>query len=92
MKRNLTNGSNMDNTMENPKAIAELINQAKQIEENNFSNMEHFTSINMLLNSNDLGNTKDKELSKKFNQLNKQMEDINKLTSDLLSDLSSRHN
>ncbi len=78
--------------MENPRALAEILNQAKKIEENNFSNMEHFTSISMLLNANDLGNTKDKELSKKFDKLNKQMEDINKLTSDLLNDLASRHN
>ncbi len=91
-ERNLTNASNMDNTMENPRAIAEIINQAKQIEDNNFSNMEHFTSISMLLGANDLGNTKDKDLSRKFDQLNKQMEDINKLTSDLLNDLATRHN
>ena len=37
--------------MENPKVITEILNQAKKIEENNFSNMEHFTSISMLLNS-----------------------------------------
>ncbi|MBU5427499.1 hypothetical protein KQI41_13990 [Tissierella pigra] len=78
--------------MENPKAIAEILNQAKKIEENNFSSMEHFTSINMLLNANDLGNTKDKELTAKFNKLNQHMKDINTLTSDLLNDLASRHN
>lgn len=78
--------------MENPRAIAEILEQAKKIEENNFSNMEHFTSINMLLGSNDLGKTKDKELTAKFNKLNQQMEDINTLTSDLLNDLASRHN
>lgn len=78
--------------MENPRAIAEILEQAKKIEENNFSNMEHFTSINMLLGSNDLGKTKDKELTAKFNKLSQQMEDINTLTSDLLNDLASRHN
>lgn len=78
--------------MENPRAIGEILNQAKKIEENNFSNMEHFTSISMLLNSSELGRTKDKKLSAKFNQLTQQMEDINKLTSDLLNDLSSRYN
>jgi hypothetical protein len=78
--------------MENPRAIAEILEQAKKIEENNFSNMEHFTSINMLLGSNDLGKTKDKELTAKFNKLNQHMEDINTLTSDLLNDLASRHN
>lgn len=78
--------------MENPKAIKEILDQAKKIEENNFSNMEHSTSINMLLSSNNLGSSKDKELSSKFNKLNQQIEDINKLTSDLLNDLSSKYN
>jgi len=78
--------------MENPRAIAEILSQAKKIEENNFSNMEHFTSISMLLNSNDLAQPKDKELSKKFDKLNKHMEDINKLTADLLNDLASMNN
>lgn len=78
--------------MENKNVMEEILNQAKQIEENNFSNMEHTTSISMLLSSNDLAQSKDKDLSQKFNKLNKQMEDINKLTSDLLNDLSSRHN
>lgn len=78
--------------MENKRAIEEIINQAKRIEENNFSNMEYTTSINMLLNSNDLAKPKDVELSIKLHKLNKRIEDINKLTSDLLDDLSSRHN
>ena len=73
--------------MENPRAIAEVLNQAKKIEENNFSNMESMTSINMLLISSDLGKSKDKEISKKINKLNEHMEYINKLTSDLLNDL-----
>jgi hypothetical protein len=72
--------------------MEEVIQQAKMIEENNFSNMEHTTSISMLLNSNDLAQPKDRELSDKFNRLNKQLEDINQLTSDLLNDLTSRHN
>lgn len=78
--------------MENKNAMEEILNQARKIEENNFLNMEHTTSISMLLTSNDLAQSKDKDLSQKFNKLNKQMEDINKLTSDLLNDLSSRHN
>ncbi len=78
--------------MENPKVITEILNQAKKIEENNFSNMEHFTSISMLLNSNDLGKPKDKELAAKFEELNKEIEDINKRTSELLNDLASRNN
>ena len=78
--------------MENKRAMEEIINQARRIEENNFSNMEYTTSISMLLNSNDLGRTKDFELAKKFNKLNNRIEDINKLTSDLLNDLNSSHN
>lgn len=78
--------------MDNKNAMEEILNQARKIEENNFLNMEHTTSISMLLTSNDLAQSKDKDLSQKFNKLNRQMEDINKLTSDLLNDLSSRHN
>lgn len=78
--------------MDNPKTISELINQAKKIDDNNFSNMEHLTSINILLSSNDSGQSKDKELSTKFSKLNQQMIDINKQTSDLLSELSKKHN
>lgn len=78
--------------MENKKAIEEIINQARAIEENNVNNMEHTNSITMLLASNDLGSSKDKNLSQKFNQLNKQIEDINTLTQELLNDLNMRHN
>lgn len=78
--------------MENPKTIEEMLNQAKKIEENNFSNLEHSTSISILLSSNDLGQSKDRELSDKVSKLNQQMDDINKLTSDLLNDLATRHN
>ena len=78
--------------MENPKTISEIINQAKKIDNNNFENMEHLTSISILLNSNDSGQSKDKELSSKFGKLNQQMMDINKQTSDLLNELSKKHN
>lgn len=78
--------------MENPKTIGEIINQAKKIDDNNFANMEHLTSISILLSSNDLGQSKDKELSSKFGKLNQQIMDINKQTSDLLNELSKKHN
>ena len=78
--------------MENPKTISEIIDQAKKIDDNNFANMEHLTSISILLSSNDLGQSKDKELSSKFGKLNQQMMDINKQTSDLLNELSKKHN
>lgn len=78
--------------MDNPKTISELINQAKKIDDNNFSNMEHLTSISILLSSNDSGQSKDKDLSSKFSKLNQQMMDINQQTSDLLNELSKKHN
>ena len=78
--------------MDNPKTISELINQAKKIDDNNFSNMEHLTSISILLSSNDSGQSKDKDLSSKFGKLNQQMMDINKQTSELLNELSKKHN
>lgn len=78
--------------MENPRAINEILNQTKKIDENNWNTSQYLNSINMLLTSNDLAKTKDDGLSKKFEELNSKMEDINKLTSDLLEDLSKRHN
>ena len=78
--------------MKNPNAIGEVIKQTKKIEENNWHNTQYLNSISMLLTSNDLGTVKDEKLSQKFNQLNNKMEDINKLTEDLLSHLNSKHN
>jgi hypothetical protein len=78
--------------MENPKSLKEIIDQTKKIDENNFNNLQYLNSINMLLTSNDLGTTKDENLSQKFNELSSKMEDINKLTSELLEELSRRHN
>lgn len=78
--------------MENKNAMAEVIKQTKKIEENNFFNQQFSNSISMLLTSNDLARPKNPELSKRFDELNRKIEDINTLTSDLLNDLSSRHN
>lgn len=82
----------MENKMENPKAIGEILDQTKKIEEYNWNTTQCLNSINMLLTSNDLARTKDDRLSKKFEELNAKVEDINKLTSQLLEDLSKRHN
>lgn len=78
--------------MENPNTIGEILTQTKIIEENNWTNTQYLNSINMLLASNDLGKVEDKKLAEKLNQLHKNMEDINKLTEDLLSHLSSKYN
>ncbi len=78
--------------MENQRSIGEILKQTKKIEENNWNNSHHLNSINMMLVSNDLAVVKDEKLSEKFRQLNNKMEDVNKLTEELLKDLSSRHN
>ncbi|NLJ97981.1 MAG: hypothetical protein GX320_01760 [Tissierellia bacterium] len=78
--------------MENPRAIGEILDQTKKIEENNWHTTQYLNSINMLLTSSDLGRTKDKELSTQFAQLHSKMEDVNELTERLLSHLSSKHN
>ena len=78
--------------MENPRTVSEIIKQTKKVEENNWNSTQYLNSISMLLTSNDLGKIKDENLSKKFTQLNNKMEDINKLTENLLSHLSSKHN
>lgn len=78
--------------MENKNAMSEIIKQAKKIEENNFNNMEFATSMTMLINSNDLAQPKDRDLADKVNRLNRHIEDINKLTDELLQNLISKHN
>lgn len=78
--------------MENKNTMSEIINQTKRIEENNINNMEYVTSISMLVNSNDLARPKDRELADKINNLNRQIEDINRSTDELLKDLISKHN
>ncbi len=68
--------------MKNENTILEMINQAKQIEENNLNNMEYTTSMSLMVSSNDLGKSKDKDLSRKINKLNRDIEEINALYSD----------
>lgn len=68
------------------------MNQVKQIEENMLINKEYTNSMNMLINSNDLARSKDQDLTDQVNQLDNHIDDINKLTSNLLNDLASRYN
>lgn len=78
--------------MDNPKTIGEIINQTKEIEENNWHNTQYLNSINMLLTSDDLAKIKDDHLYEKFTQLNNTMEGVNDLTNEFLSDLAKKHN
>lgn len=78
--------------MENPRSISEMISQTKRIEENNSNNMEHLTSMEILLTSNDYARSKDESLSKTFYKLQEKVEDINTLTKKLLSDLEDKTN
>lgn len=81
-----------DEDMENKNSLKELINQTKRIDENNWNNAQYLNSISMMLASNDLGKTKDEDLSQRFEELNSKVEDINTLTSELLNYLSKKHN
>jgi polyhydroxyalkanoate synthesis regulator phasin len=78
--------------MANKNTISEIINQTRKIEKNNHTNIEYTSNISSLINSNSFEKTVDKELEKKIYNLKKQIKDINKLTSELLDDLSMRHN
>ena len=78
--------------MKNSKAIGEILDQTKRIDENNWNTSQYLNSINMLLTSNDLASPKDDGLSQKFDELSSKMEDVNKLTEELLSHLSRKHN
>ncbi|NLJ77869.1 MAG: hypothetical protein GX329_00755 [Tissierellia bacterium] len=78
--------------MENLRAIEEILNQTKKIEENNWNTTQYLNSIDMLLASNDLARSQDEELSSQFSRLHDKVEDINQLTEQLISHLSSKHN
>ena len=78
--------------MENPNAIKEILEQTKKIGENNWNTTQYLNSINMLIVSNDLAQSKDEDLSSQFAKLHNRMEDVNQLTERLISHLSSKHN
>ena len=73
--------------MENKRTMNEIMQQAKMIEDNNWNNLECVTSIDLLLSSESYGSTKDKNLEKEFVNLKEKIEDINSLTTSLLSKL-----
>ena len=78
--------------MKNQRSLKEVIDQTKKIDENNWNNAQYLNSINMMLASNDLGKSKDENLSQRFEELNSKVEDINQLTSNLLEELSKKYN
>lgn len=78
--------------MANKNTISEIINSTRKIEENNHINIEYTSNISSLISSNAIEQIVDKELEEKIYNLNRQVKDINKLTSELLNDLSMRHN
>lgn len=78
--------------MENKNTMKEIIEQAKQIEDNNYTNMEHAESIGIMLSSSDLGSSKDKNLTEQAERLKRQARSMRKLTSDLLDSLNNKHN
>lgn len=78
--------------MANKNPISELIKQTRKIEENNQTNIECTSNISSLVNSDSYNQVIDKELEAKLKKLNRQINDINRLTADLLKDLSKRYN
>lgn len=78
--------------MANKNTIYEIINATRKIENNNHTNIEYTSNISALINSNDIRQTLDRDLEDKINLLKRQINDINKLTSELLKDLSRKHN
>ena len=78
--------------MANKNTISEIMEQTRKIEKNNHISIGYTSNISSLLDSNNLEQIVDKELEDKLINLDRQIKDINKLTSDLLNDLSKRHN
>ncbi|EOC99647.1 hypothetical protein [Caldisalinibacter kiritimatiensis] len=76
--------------MEDYNTIENIINQMKDVEKNNWSNMEFISGIDLLLTSNNNGTDKDEELSQKFYSLREKMQEVIDSTNDILTYLNEQ--
>jgi len=71
--------------MEDTRTMQNLINELSNIERNNQNNLEHITSIDLLLVSNNNGTVKDAEISKKVSNLKEKIREVSEASSELTS-------
>lgn len=74
--------------MEDKRTVEGIINQIKDIEKNNWDTMEHITSIEMLLTSDNNGTDKDDEISEKFFELRRKMQEVIDSTNEIVFSLN----
>lgn len=74
--------------MEDRRTVEGIINQIKDIEKNNWDTMEHITSIEMLLTSDNNGTDKDDEISQKFFELRRKMQEVIDSTNEIVFSLN----
>lgn len=71
--------------MEDTRTMQNLINELSNIERNNQNNLEHITSIDLLLVSNNNGTVKDAEISKKISNLKEKIREVSEVSNQLTS-------
>lgn len=73
--------------MEDHNAINKMVNQIKNISKNNYNNKEYLTSMELLLTSENDGRVKDAEIANQFNDLKNKIDEVDKLSNELLINL-----
>ncbi|MBB6215303.1 hypothetical protein HNQ80_001392 [Anaerosolibacter carboniphilus] len=76
--------------MEDRRTAEEIIRQINGMDQNNSNNIEHITSIDLLLSDDNNGTVKDARVSEKFNALKRSMEEANQLTKEFVEILRRR--
>ncbi|WP_026895487.1 hypothetical protein [Clostridiisalibacter paucivorans] len=71
--------------MDDMQSLENVINELKYIEDNNWDNMDHLNSVEMLLTSNNNGTDKDDEISDYFTNLKDIMQEAINTTNNIMS-------
>lgn len=71
--------------MEDYRTTKNVLNELKNIEKNNWDNMDHITSIDLLLTSNNNGTDKDDRISERFYELKDRMQQVIDSTNEIIS-------
>lgn len=71
--------------MEDERTKVEVKEQIENIKKNNLDNLGDISSLEMLLNSNNNGKTKDENASKKFLELKKKLDEVNRIADEFVS-------
>ncbi len=75
--------------MKDNTSLENIVHEMKNIEDNNWNNIDHVNSIQMLLTSNNNGTTKDEIISQKVKDLRDKLQETINATSELISSLDN---